>query len=588
MKRFIRLPGLAAFVVIVAVAAVIWYIAVDAVIKYTVEKTGTKAVGAKVELDSADFSLFPLGLELKGLQVTNPKKPKRNAVVAENIEMSFNTGYLLKGRKVVERLSARGIAFDRERSRSGALAHRKEPAEKAVPVKEKAVSQLEKLAAFSTQNAREMIQKEKLHTIEEARALKQDIESARKRFRERMAELPDEQTFKDYEKRLEELRSKGSGGVMGAIGKVDKAKKLRDAIRGDLAALREARADFAQTRSGLQKRLQALQNAPARDANRLMDKYALSPEGIANMSALVFGPKYAGWVETGLTWYQRLSPYLAGMAEAGDGEKIKRKRGEGRDVVFDPRQAVPEYWIQTAHVELADQGKASAGGMAGTISGKIQNISSSQQILGRPLTFAFSGKGLRDTGRLEIEGRLDRTDPDKPEDVAKFDIGQYPLSALSLLDRESLALSLDSARVKTAKGSIRIIEENVLDADLNASVDAAQFQVASGEDGAQNFLTQALAAALGDIKAFDIGLKMAGSLSKPEIKISSDIDDTLKNALKQSLENRQAELKAKLRQAISEKSSAPVTEARSGLSGLDAIQEELQRRLTTGSAVLPG
>lgn len=588
MKRFIRWPGLAAFVVIVAVAAVIWYIAVDAVIKYTVEKTGTKAVGAKVELDSADFSLFPLGLELKGLQVTNPKKPMRNAVVAENIEMRFNTGYLLKGRKVVERLSATGIAFDRERSRSGALAHRKEPAEKAVPVKEKAVSQLEKLATFSTQNAREMIQKEKLQTIEEARALKQDIESARKRFRERMAELPDEQTFKDYEKRLEELRSKGSGGVLGAIGKVDKAKKLRDAIRADLAALREARADFAQTRSGLQKRLQALQNAPARDANRLMDKYALSPEGIANMSALVFGPKYAGWVETGLTWYQRLSPYLAGMAEAGDGERIKRKRGEGRDVVFDPRQAVPEYWIQTAHVALAEQGKASAGGMAGTISGKIQNISSSQQILGRPLTFAFSGEGLRDTGRLEIEGRLDRTDPDKPEDVAKFDIGQYPLSALSLLDRESLALSLDSARVKTAKGSIRIIEKNALDADLNASVDAAQFQVASREDGAQSFLTQALAAAFGDIKAFDIGLKMAGSLSKPEIKISSDIDDTLKNALKQSLEKRQAELKAKLRQAISEKSSAPVTEARSGFSGLDAIQEELQKRLNTGSAVLPG
>ena len=588
MKRFIRWPGLAAFVVIVAVAAVIWYIAVDAVIKYTIEKTGTKAVGAKVELDSADFSLFPLGLELKGLQVTNPKKPMRNAVVAENIEMSFNTDYLLKGRKVVERLSATGIAFDRERSRSGALPDRKKPAEKSVPVKEKAISRLEKLAAFSTQNAREMIQKEKLQTIEEARALKQDIESARKRFRERMAELPDEETFKDYEKRLEELRSKASGGVLGAIGKVDKAKKLRDAIRSDLAALREAREDFAQTRSGLQERLQALQNAPARDANRLMDKYALSPAGIANMSALVFGPKYAGWVETGLTWYQRLSPYLAGMAKAGDGEKIKHKRGEGRDVVFDPRQAVPEYWIQTAHVELADQGKASAGGMAGTISGKIENISSSQQILGRPLTFAFSGEGMRDTGRLEIEGRLDRTDPAKPEDVAKFDIGQYPLSALSLLDRESLALSLDSARVKTAKGSIRIIEKNALDADLNASVDAAQFQVASGEEGTQNFLTQALAAALGDIKAFDIGLKIAGSLSKPEIKISSDIDDTLKNALKQSLEKRQAELKAKLQQAISEKSKAPVTEARSGFSGLDAIQEELQKRLNTGSAVLPG
>lgn len=584
MKRFIRWPGLAAFVVIVAISAFIWYIAVDAVIKYTVEKTGTKAVGAKVELDSADFSLFPLGLELKGLQVTNPKKPMRNAVVAENIEMNFNTDHLLKGRKVVERLSATGIAFDRERRSSGALPARKQPAEKAVPVKEKAVSQLERLAAFSTQNAQEMIKKEKIQTIEEAQALKKDIESARTRFEERMADLPDEQTFKDYEKRLEELRSKGSGGVLGAIDKVDKTKKLRDAIRADLAALREAREDFSKTRGELQERVQALQNAPARDADRLMDKYALSPAGIANMSALVLGPRYAAWVETGLTWYERLSPYLAGMTKS-EREKTKRSRGKGVDVIFDPQQAVPEYWIQTAQIDLSDEKNASEGAVGGSISGTIKNISSSQQILGRPLTFEFAGAGLRDTGRLDINGSLDRTDPDNPEDMAKFNLGQYPLRGLSLLDRESLELSMDSARVKTAKGSVRIIEK-ALDADIHASLDAARFQVSAGER--QNFLTQALAGALGDVKAFNVDLKLAGSLSRPDIKISSDMDDTLKNALAKSLEKQQAELKTKLRQAIREKSSGPVSETRSGFSGLDSIRQELQKRLNMGSAILPG
>ena len=580
MKRFIRWPGLAAFVGIVAVCALIWYLAVDAVIHYTVEKTGTKAVGAKVELASADFSLFPLGLELTGLQVTNPKKPMRNAMVAKNIEMRFDTGYLLKGRKVVEHLSATGIAFDRERRSSGALPGRKAPDEKAVPVKEKAASQLKKLAAFSTQNAREMIKNEKLQTIEEARSLKQDTESARTRFQERMEKLPDEETFKDYEKRLEELRSSGSGGVLGAIGKVDKAKKLRDAIRSDLVALREARADFTQTRSRLQERVRALQNAPARDAGRLMDKYALTPAGIANMSALVFGPKYAGWVESGLTWYNRLSPYLARTGQAGE-EKAKRKRGKGVDVIFDPQQAVPEYWIQTAQVALADEKDASAG----AISGKIRNISSSQQILGRPLTFEFSGAGLRETGRIDINGRLDRTNPDKPEDTAKFNLGQYPLRGLSLLDRNTLELSMDSARIKTAKGTIRIIEK-ALDADIRASLEAARFQVAPGER--QNFLTQALAGALEAVDAFNVNLELAGSLSQPDIKISSDMDDTLKNALAQSLEKRRAELKTQLRQAINEKSSGPVNEARSGFSGLDSIQQELQKRLNMGAALLPG
>ena len=66
------------------------------------------------------------------------------------------------------------------------------------------------------------------------------------------------------------------------------------------------------------------------------------------------------------------------------------------------------------------------------------------------------------------------------------------------------------------------------------------------------------------------------------------MDDTLKNALAQSLEKRRAELKTQLRQAINEKSSGPVNEARSGFSGLDSIQQELQKRLNMGAALLPG
>ncbi len=95
MSRFIRLPGILVFVAIMLAASGIWFLVADSVVKSMLEGAGTKAVGARVELESADLSLFPLGLELTGLRVTNPEKPMHNAMVADYIEMKINTGHLI-------------------------------------------------------------------------------------------------------------------------------------------------------------------------------------------------------------------------------------------------------------------------------------------------------------------------------------------------------------------------------------------------------------------------------------------------------------------------------------------------------------
>ena len=71
--KWIRWWGLGAFVVIAAILGCVWIFLVDGWVKYLIEEAGTEAVGAKVELDAADLTLFPAGLKLARLQVTNPK-----------------------------------------------------------------------------------------------------------------------------------------------------------------------------------------------------------------------------------------------------------------------------------------------------------------------------------------------------------------------------------------------------------------------------------------------------------------------------------------------------------------------------------
>ncbi|MFP4572088.1 MAG: hypothetical protein ACLFNW_03855 [Desulfobacterales bacterium] len=169
--------------------------------------------------------------------------------------------------------------------------------------------------------------------------------------------------------------------------------------------------------------------------------------------------------------------------------------------------------------------------------------------------------------------------------MAGFEIRQYPLKGFSLLDRPDLSISMESARVKTATGDIRIAGKQ-LAADIRAGLDSAGFAVDA--EKADGFLAKTLADALGDVSAFDLSARVRGTLQQPEIGIDSDIDNTLKAALKKTIDRQRAELETSLRQTISEQTKGWIQDVQSGFSGLDAIDRKLQERLNTGSDVLPG
>ena len=577
MSRFIRWPGLAAFFVIVALGAAVWLLMVDFAVRHVIEKTGTKAVGARVEVADADLSLFPLGLEISGLEVTNPNSPMRNAVVVEKIRMDFHTGEIIKGNKVVEDLSATGVGFDKPRKTSGAIAKKEKPSgESEISVAEKMREKLGRLPSATAESARQIIANEQLATLKKAQTLQQEIADARDRFSKRLENLPDQETFAGYKKRINDLKggSGESGGLLGTLGRAGQAGEIRKDIQADLRALRETRQDLAVTREKLQTGLADLRAAPGRDARRLTDKYALSPKGIGNMSALILGPKYAGWVENSLSWYLRLSPHVSTMMEKSR-EAENRQRRQGIDVRFASRRPVPEYWIKTARVS------ADMGGM--DVSGQISDIASDPRVLGRPLVFDFAGVGADNAGSVKINGRLDRTNPEHPADRADFQIREHALSSLQLLDQDSISVVLSKARLDAVDGSIRVAGAE-LDAEIAADVSDARFDVNPGEK--EHFLVRALASALGDIRSFDVAASLGGTLTQPEISIDSGLGDVLKASLSRDLEKHRAQMQQQLKQAISEKTGGAIDETESGFSALDAIEQELKKRLSLGSSIL--
>ena len=121
MKKWFRWWGVGVFAVLVLVLAAGWLLLADRIVKSALESAGSRAIGARVDIRKADLSLFPAGLTLNGLQVTNPQQPMRNAVEASRIAMTLDAAMLLRRKILIEEMTVDGILLDTPRKRSGAI-----------------------------------------------------------------------------------------------------------------------------------------------------------------------------------------------------------------------------------------------------------------------------------------------------------------------------------------------------------------------------------------------------------------------------------------------------------------------------------
>ena len=107
----IRWWGLGLFVGLVGAMALLWLLVVDGLVKSVIEEEGTAIVGAKVELDTANLTLFPAGVTLTRLQLTNPNSPMTNFVEIARVTMDLDGLQLLRRKVIINEMLVEGVQF---------------------------------------------------------------------------------------------------------------------------------------------------------------------------------------------------------------------------------------------------------------------------------------------------------------------------------------------------------------------------------------------------------------------------------------------------------------------------------------------
>ncbi len=205
--RWIRWPGVIAFAVVTALLAAAWWLLVDGMVERAIERAGTQAVGARVELAAAHLTLVPLGLTLSGLEVTDPETPMTNAVEVKRISFLMDGLNLLRRKVIVNEMTVDGVRFGTPRKTFGAIG-RQEPGIIQKVAKTKFV-----LPSAQIPDVKEILAKEELQSMKLAETLRADIQAEQDRWKQQMAGLPSKAKFDEYKQRLDKVKSAGKGGV---------------------------------------------------------------------------------------------------------------------------------------------------------------------------------------------------------------------------------------------------------------------------------------------------------------------------------------------------------------------------------------
>lgn len=566
MKKWVRWQGLILFAIILLLICGFWFFLADLLVKRLIERTGTQMVGAKVELDKANLSLFPLGLTLQRLQVTNPDEPMRNAVEVARLACQLDGLNLLRRKIIIEEMGLEGVRLGTPRTHSGAISQteKKEARGKKPAMKLPSIE----FPSFDLPSVEKILQKEELKTLKLAESFQKEMAAEKENWQKRVAELPDQKNVDDYRNRLAKIQSATKGGIGGIAGGLGDALALQQEIEKDIDRIREMQEELTGKMSSWKDQAAKLEKAPLEDIQRLKNKYSPSGTNIGNFTRLLLEGKTQDWIETALFWWEKLNPVLERTKERkGKVEIVQPIRGKGVDVRYPETQPWPEFLIRLLKVSLALD--------MGDMTGRVEDITTDPDILGRPLKFSFSGEKMKLASLVKVEGVIDRVSPARASDKFKALIQGYQIKDMNLSSIPNLPLQLTGGIANLdLTGELR---KETIDADLKVTLNSTQLELPKKEGA--NPVMSAVSSALSDISNFSIKAKVNGPLENYRLEVSSDLTDQVRNALQSQLRKFTSQFEGELSSAVLAKVGPPLQGAKSGLGGMDGIQKELEKRL---------
>ena len=470
------------FVVIFAV----YFLFANTIIKAVLESKLGESYGAEVNIDSFDHSLFPTTVSLKGIALTNPTKPARNQVFVGDANADVELAPLLSDQVIVNNLNLLNVQFDTERASPGEVYR--------VPERSLSFDEMKAKAKDAVPSVDELLERNPLKTAAAVKNARAAYDTYGEALKTDYASLPDKSRIDYYKTQIAQLQETDFKDPQALVQAKSAFDKLKSEMQADRALISDFTEKASKAKSVLSETASALKNAPQEDYALLKGVIAGDQEALSQVTYFVFGDKAAEYTEYLMAAMQIVMPLIQGEEKS------------------EAPADIPSILVKEANVSVLWQEES--------ITSKWNNITNVHDVFGNPTTFTIEAAGellksFTSSGEFYIDG--EGVDASQQWSLAGVNMANIPLSG-----NESLSAVLTSALMKTA-GSMQITDNKLTG---SGTVDLQQLVMqATGESDT----TKVIAKALQSLSSLNMDMFLEGTLSNPDFKIKSDLDNQLAN-----------------------------------------------------------
>lgn len=545
MMNWIRSWGIALF----AVLTLIWVLSIDWLVKSAIIAYGTELNGAQVELESAELSLWPAGLELINLQVTDAYNPMFNRFEAGSISATLDSALLLRRQVIVEQLDIIGVRMNSPRIRSGAT--------KDTPIVTNTGFDFGGLIPdVSLPDMSLLLADAQQQVNAEIAGIEQEIVDIEQRWRNNIEQLPSKDKLAEYRARWDKLSNASF------MEKMLGAKKLKNDVSGDLKLIESFNQQLKDDRRLISGQIDRAKGLPRAQADRTMQSVGLSNENVAFVRAIT-GDQIDQWVTRAKTFSESLSSNTVEQAPS---------RGTGRWVTFAEDDPLPQVLIRRGQFNGVLQ--LAASNMR--VDGKLSDIAYPLEGYSQPAALVITARDDENASLL-FEATIDHRQADFSDDF-NLEVMNLPISELALSSGAEKTLLLEAGNLNFI-ASGRASPDTVL---ANVVAKLSDPRLTTDADLATKS-EQFLAETLNTLDSVDLQVNVSGALQNPDVNIASNLDKILAAGLKSQISAQTTKFKRQFTDQLGEQTSGQL----GALSAKGDFLKDIQALLNDRKAAMP-
>lgn len=580
--KIIRWSFLLTTIIIIALIAILNILFFDKILKKVIISAGQTAVGAKVEIDYLKTSFKNCSVTINGFRAADKNNYFKNLVDIEKIRFDVRFAPLLRKKVVIDEMSLDGLRWQTDRKTSGELPKKKKSnkeskfAKMFKTAKDKTVTEFNNLPSVEMFNkiqdqiknfdVNKLIEDSGLSSIKEVEKVSADLQDKYKSYQDKINNFNYEEKI-NRAKTLADDLSKSKFGSLADIAntakKVNELKTLKKEFDDILAELNNAKKDVSATIDVTKQ----IKNTITNDVNMICEKISIPTLNTKNISQMLFGTKWVNRVEKVLYYISIIKQYIP---EGSDEEEVKevKQRALGRDIIF-REKLYPSLLISLMKVTGTTAKTKEEVGI--DFSGLIKNISSSPKLVGAPIILELAGNNS--TQKLAVNGLFDHRTKDSKDNI-KVEIAGLSGTILNIEPNDYLPL-IDTSKVNVA-GSFDLNNSGFL-----CSADIAFRDIKEKALNTVEGNLKYLAQITNSIKSFDVNLTAQTQDSENlNIKINSDIDKKLYDAISKLFSAKVNEAKDKIKQKVNELAQEKAKEIEKSLQGQkDAVLKQINEKI---------